>query len=108
VLDIYTAYILSLVSNRFKNVPDFTDEHIRVMTKGKTASSHFSKVDTNWKLFGNFIPDIFSTGTQIGKEEILDNPSKFFLKAIFQTFWPQWKKPESQSSILNGSGSTIS
>lgn len=80
VLDIYTAYVLRLVSDRFKNVPDFTDKHFRVLTKGKTASSHFSKVDANRALFKDFIPDIFAPGTQIGKEEILDNPGKFFLK----------------------------
>jgi ribonuclease J len=80
VLDIYTAYILRLVSNRFNNVPDFTDKNIRVLTKGRTASSHYSKVGANRELFGKFIPDIFSPGTQIGMDEILDNPSKFFLK----------------------------
>jgi ribonuclease J len=80
VLDIYTAYVLRLVSDRFKNVPDFTDKHFRVLTKGKTASSHFPKVDANRALFKDFIPDIFAAGTQIGKEEILDNPRKFFLK----------------------------
>ena len=80
VLDIYTAYVLRLVSDRFKNVPDFTDEHFRVLTKGKTASSHFSKVDANRALFKDFIPDIFAPGTQIGKKEILDKPEKFFLK----------------------------
>jgi ribonuclease J len=80
VLDIYTAYILRLVSNRFENVPDFSDKNIRVLTKGRTASSHYSKVDANRKHFGDFIPDLFSPGTQIGKDEILDNPGKFFLK----------------------------
>jgi ribonuclease J len=80
VLDIYTAYILRLVSNQFKNVPDFSDKNIRVLTKGRTASSHYSKVDANREHFGKFIPDIFSPGTQIGMDEILDNPSKFFLK----------------------------
>ncbi|MFH1983780.1 MAG: MBL fold metallo-hydrolase [Pseudomonadota bacterium] len=80
VIDIYTAYILRLVSDRFENVPDFTDKHFRVLTKGKTASAHFSKVAANRRLFGNFISDIFVVGTQIGKEEILDKPGKFFLK----------------------------
>ena len=80
VLDIYTAYVLRLVSDRFKNVPDFTDKNFRVLTKGFTAGSHFSTVDANRRLFKDFIPDIFATGTQIGKEEILDNPGKFFLK----------------------------
>jgi len=80
VIDIYTAYVLRLVSDRFKTVPDFTNKHVRVLTKGKTASSHFSKVNANRALFRGFIPDIFSPGTQIDKEEILDNPEKFFLK----------------------------
>jgi len=80
VLDIYTAYILRLVSNRFENVPDFSDKNIRVLTKGRTASSHYSKVDANREHFKDFIPDLFSPGTQIGKDEILDNPGKYFLK----------------------------
>ena len=80
VLDIYTAYILRLVSARFKNVPDFTDKHFRVLTKGKTASSHYSKVNTNRKIFRDFIPDIFAPKVQIGKDEILKGPDKFFLK----------------------------
>jgi ribonuclease J len=80
VLDIYTAYILRLVSNQFKNVPDFTEKNIRVLTKGQTASSHYSKVDANREHFREFIPDLFSPGTQIGKDEILDNPGKYFLK----------------------------
>ena len=80
VLDIYTAYILRLVSARFKNVPDFTDKHFRVLTKGKTAGSHYSKVNTNRKIFRDFISDIFASTVQIGKEEILKNPGKFFLK----------------------------
>ncbi|MBC2736557.1 MAG: MBL fold metallo-hydrolase [Desulfobacteraceae bacterium] len=80
VLDIYTAYILRLVSNRFENVPDFTDKNIRVLTKGRTASSHYSKVNANRELFGDFIPHIFLQDNQIGMDEILDNPGKFILK----------------------------
>jgi ribonuclease J len=51
-----------------------------VLTKGRTASSHYSKVDANRDLFKDFIPDIFTPRTQIEKEEILNTPSKFFLK----------------------------
>lgn len=80
VIDIYTAYILRLVSDRFENVPDFTDKHFRVLTKGRTASAHFSKVAANRKFFGNFISDIFTPDTQIGKDEILNHPDQFFLK----------------------------
>jgi ribonuclease J len=80
VLDIYTAYILRLVSARFKNVPDFTDKHFRVLTKGKTAGVHYSKVNAHRKIFRDFIPDIFAPTVQIGNAEILKNPGKFFLK----------------------------
>jgi len=80
VIDIYTAYVLRLVSDRFKTVPDFANKHIRVLTKGFTAGSHFSTVDANRRLFKDFIPDIFSPETQIDKKEVLDNPRKYFLK----------------------------
>ncbi len=80
VLDIYTAYILRLVSDRFKNVPDFKDKHFRVLTKGKTAGSHYSKVIAKREIFKDFIPDLFGSRVQISKEEILECPGKFFLK----------------------------
>ena len=80
VLDIYTAYILRLVSTRFENVPDFTDKHFRVLTKGRTASSHYSKISNNRQIFKEFISDVFLPGTKIEKEEILEDPNKFFLK----------------------------
>lgn len=81
VIDIYTAYILRTVASRFSSLPDInTAQNIRVLTKGYTAWSHYSKLANNSDFFGTFAHDIFRNDTMITIDEIMMRPRRYFLK----------------------------
>lgn len=81
VVDIYTAYILRTVANRFPSIPDIrTAKNIKVLTKGLTARAHYSKISENRKYFDAFTRDIFKPEINIEIEEIMAQPSCYFLK----------------------------
>jgi ribonuclease J len=81
VTDIYTAYILRTVSNRFPSIPDINStSNIKVLTKGLTAGFHYTKVADNRDYFGSFARDIFRQETVIDIAEIIAHPSRYFLK----------------------------
>ncbi len=81
VVDIYTAYILRIVSQRFSSLPDISRaRNIKVLTKGLTAGAHYSKITDNRKYFGDFAHDIFLPETMITPDEIMAQPGRYFLK----------------------------
>ena len=81
VTDIYTAYILRTVSDRFSSIPDINkSKNIKVLTKGLTAGFHYEKVAENRDYFGRFARDIFQPETMIDIAEISAQPSRYFLK----------------------------
>lgn len=81
VTDIYTAYILRTVSERFSSIPDInTTDKIRVLTKGLTAGFHYEKIADNRDFFGEFSRDIFRPETMIDIDEIAAQPARYFLK----------------------------
>lgn len=81
VTDIYTAFILRTVSSRFASVPDINRaDNLKILTKGKTAGSHYKKVTEQRDYFGQFANDIFRPDTAISLDEVVANPSRYFLK----------------------------
>ncbi|MEZ4600148.1 MAG: MBL fold metallo-hydrolase [Syntrophotaleaceae bacterium] len=84
VTDIYTAYILRTVADRFPSIPDIgTSRNIRVLTKGITAGAHYQKLAENRNFFGAFVRDIFRSDTMIPTAEIVAQPSRYFLKISY-------------------------
>lgn len=81
VIDIYTAFILRTVASRFPSIPDIsTAKNIKVLTKGLTARAHYRKISENRSYFGAFARDIFHPETNIEIDEIMAQPSRYFLK----------------------------
>lgn len=81
VTDIYTAYVLRTVSDRFSSIPDINrSKNIKVLTKGLTAGFHYEKIAENRDYFGRFARDIFQPETMIDIAEIAAQPSRYFLK----------------------------
>jgi ribonuclease J len=81
VIDIYTAFILRTVATRFPSLPDIsTAKNIKVLTKGLTARAHYTKISENRSYFGAFARDIFKSETNIEIDEIMAQPSRYFLK----------------------------
>src|SRR6266702_112391 len=81
VIDMYTAYILRTVAQRFPSIPDInTANNIKVLAKGLTARAHYSKITDNRNSFGAFSHDIFHPETTITLDEIMAQPGRYFLK----------------------------
>lgn len=81
VVDIYTAYILQIVSQRFSSVPDIgTAPNLKVLTKGITARAHYGKIAENMSCFGPSLSKLFQKKNTIDIETVLKDPSLYFLK----------------------------
>jgi ribonuclease J len=100
VIDIYTAYILRTVASRFPSLPDInTAENIKVLTKGVTAGCHYPRITKNRDFFGDFARDIFRPETMIEVDEIMVQPSRYFLK--ISNFFDLLRKLEHCSVIYS-------
>lgn len=81
VVDIYTAYILQIASERFSSVPGIgTAPNIKVLTKGATAGAHYTKIAENRSSFGPSLPKLFQKRNCIDVETVLKDPGRYFLK----------------------------
>lgn len=83
VVDIYTAWILEKISFVSAKSPQIEWPLIRVLSRGSTAASHYKTVKTNPEYFGGFIGSLYKNGNMITPEEILGNPSRYFIKSSF-------------------------
>lgn len=81
VLDMYTAFVLRIVSRQMRSVPDInTTERIRVLVDGKTAGRHYEMIKGSQEFFAGFVKDVFAKGTQIKLDELLAAPSQYLVK----------------------------
>ena len=81
VIDIYTAYVLRLVSSHLPNVPDINkSSKIKVLTKGIAASSHYRKLKASDEVIANFKKDLFARHTAIDMDEVIRHGSKYLVK----------------------------
>ena len=118
VLDIYTAYVLRVVSGHLPNVPDIsTTDRIKVLTKGITARSHYRKVVDNRSRFGKFVSDLFTRDTAVDFDEVVKNGHKYFIKvsnfsdlldavdscAVIYSMWSGYLKEDRYQRIQNNS-----
>ena len=53
---------------------------IKVLSKGMSAANHYKTLKANRDFFERFIFDVYNKNVLITHEEILDNPSKYFIK----------------------------
>lgn len=79
VVDIYTAWILQILSEHFDTTPHFRLKDIRVLAHGPTAKNHYMAIKNNAK-FTSFIREIYKTDTAIKESQIAESPSRYFIK----------------------------
>jgi ribonuclease J len=83
VVDIYTAWILENISSVSERSPKIDWPLIRVLSRGKSAASHYKTVKSIPEYFGDFIKTLYKKGNMITPEEIVGNPSRYFIKSSF-------------------------
>jgi len=79
VVDIYTAWILQILSEHFDSTPHFTLKGIRVLARGASAKNHYLKIKDN-SYFKQFINDIYKNENVITEAEIAATPHQYFIK----------------------------
>lgn len=79
VVDIYTAWILQILSEHFDSTPHFYLDDIRVLAHGKTAQNHYLKTKGN-EAFVQFLKEIYKRGNVITEAQIAEAPERFFIK----------------------------
>ncbi len=79
VVDIYTAWILQVLSEHFDSTPHFSLDDIRVLAHGPTAKNHYLKIRGN-TTFKDFIDKIYDRNNVITEAKIAKDPSRYFIK----------------------------
>jgi ribonuclease J len=79
VVDIYTAWILQILSEHFDSTPHFRLKDIRVLARGATAKNHYLKIKGN-KEFTAFINGIYARKNVITEAQIAEAPGRYFIK----------------------------
>lgn len=75
VVDIYTAWILEVVSQKSK-VPNISWDDVKVIKS--FGGSYYEKIKTEREYFGDFVNRVFDDVVTL--EELENNPSKYLLK----------------------------
>lgn len=75
VVDIYTAWILEVVSQKSK-VPNISWDDVKVIKN--FGGSYYEKIKTEREYFGDFVNRVFDDVVTL--EELENNPSKYLLK----------------------------
>ena len=79
VVDIYTAWILQILSGHFNSTPHFRWDEIRVLAHGKTAQNHYLKIKGS-STFASFLRDIYKSNNVITEAQIAGDPGRYFIK----------------------------
>jgi len=79
VVDIYTAWILQVLSEHFDSTPHFSLNDIRVLARGTTAKNHYLKIKGNTE-FDAFINEIYDRKNVITEAQIAECPGCYFIK----------------------------
>lgn len=79
VVDIYTAWILQILSEHFDSTPHFRLDDIRVLARGRTAKNHYLQIRGN-STFDSFVREIYKRGNVITEEQIAEAPQLYFIK----------------------------
>lgn len=80
VVDIYTAWILQVLSEHFDSTPHFRLEDIRVLAHGGTARSHYLSIKGNSD-FNRFLKEIYRRDNVITEAQIAEAPQRYFIKS---------------------------
>jgi ribonuclease J len=79
VVDIYTAWILQILSERFDSTPHFHLDDIRVLARGRTAKNHYLKIKGHSE-FDCFLREIYRRDNVITEGQIAEAPERYFIK----------------------------
>ena len=79
VVDIYTAWILQILSEHFDTTPHFRMEDIRVLAHGATARSHYLSIKGDSD-FDDFLREIYKRDNVITEARIGESPRRYFVK----------------------------
>lgn len=101
VVDIYTAWILKQISAVSENSPTIEWPLIKVLSRGRTAASHYKTVKSNPEYFGEFVRSLYKSDNMLTQEEIVQNPSQFFIKSSFVQLLKDKLKSDSVSVIYS-------
>ena len=74
---------------------------IKVLSRGRTAASHYKTVKANPEYFGEFVRSLYKSDNMLTQEEIAQNPSRFFIKSSFVQLLKDKLKVESVSVIYS-------
>ena len=80
VVDIYTAWILKEISNFSKRIPTIEWIDVRVLSKGRTAASHYRTIKTTPDYFEGFVRPLYEKNNIIEHDAIRNEPQKYFIK----------------------------
>ena len=80
VVDIYTAWILQILSERFERTPHFRLEDVRVLASGGTARNHYRSIEDNSD-FDDFRKELEQPDNAITEARIAESPSRYFIKS---------------------------
>jgi ribonuclease J len=80
VVDIYTAWILQILSEHFDTTPHFRLEDIRVLAHGGTARTHYLSIKDN-TYFDNFLREIYRRDNVITEAQIGESPGRYLIKS---------------------------
>jgi ribonuclease J len=80
VVDIYTAWILKEVSTISERTPTIDWKKVRVLSKGRTAASHYKVVKSNQDYFDRFVFDLYRKDNGVTVMDLSENPSRYLIK----------------------------
>ncbi len=79
VVDIYTAWILQILSEHFDSTPHFRLDDIRVLAHGATARNHYVKIKGDTE-FDRFVREIYKRDNVITEAQVAEAPERYFIK----------------------------
>lgn len=79
VVDIYTAWILQVMSEHFYSTPHFRWEDVRVLAHGRTAKNHYLSIKGK-SVFDQFLREIYRRNNVITEVQIAEDPHRYFIK----------------------------
>ncbi len=85
VVDIYTAWVLRETSEFFDTTPNLGWKDVRVLSRGKTAARHYSRIKGKAG-FEAFIKELYREGNVVLVEEIKAAPHRYFIKNNYADF----------------------
>lgn len=101
VLDIYTAWILNILSSISSNIPIIQWEKIKVLSNGYTAAKHYGVIKKHVEYFKSFCHELYDPENKITMDEIKSNPEKYLIKTNYVDYLLKKLQPLHSSVIYS-------